>query len=194
MLSRLVDSSLVQTDESPAGEPRFRLLESIRAFGQDRLAANGEDMRTRSAHAAYFLELAEQMSVLLQSHGQSAQDAVTILSAEQPNFWSALAWFESQDHKIDLRRLAIALQDYWVISGDWAEGVHWLERASEFEDSQSPDYVHVLDRMGMMLVTMGDHSRAESTLQRALELARQIGDGVGPTCGAAGNVRSAARQ
>lgn len=173
LLSALVDSSLVQAEEWKTGELRFRLLETVREYGLQELVSNGEEDQVRAAHASYFLALAERMS--LEMHGPTVREAVTVLSSEQPNFWSALAWFESREDQSALRRLAVALQDYWVISGDWTEGVHWLERASEVEESLSPERVRVLGRMGMMLTTMGDHARAEPVLQEALSLARRVG-------------------
>ena len=179
MLSALVDSSLVQAEEWRTGEPRFRLLETVRAYGLKELAASGEEKRIRAAHAAYFLALAERMS--LNMTGPTVHEAAAVLASEQPNFWTALAWFDSQADKSDLRRLTTALQDYWVISGDWAEGVHWLGRASESEETPSEDHVRTLGQMGMMLITMGDHVRAESVLQRALRLARTINSMMG-TC------------
>jgi len=55
----LVDHSLLQAVEQPDGEPRFRMLETIREYGLEQLAASEEEEATRRAHAAYYLELAE---------------------------------------------------------------------------------------------------------------------------------------
>ena len=54
----LVDKSLLQ-QEAIHGEPRFRMLETIRAYGLECLTANGEARATWSAYAAYCLRLVE---------------------------------------------------------------------------------------------------------------------------------------
>ena len=68
LLTALVDKSLL----APTGsaEPRYRMLETIRAYGLDRLAEAGERDRLRAAHAAYFRDLAEAAEPLLQTRDQ----------------------------------------------------------------------------------------------------------------------------
>ena len=58
-LAALVDQSLLRQDESADGEPRFTMLETIREYALERLAASGEEEAIRQRHAAYFLALAE---------------------------------------------------------------------------------------------------------------------------------------
>ena len=59
-LLRLVDKSLVQAEERGGGVVRYRLLETLRHYGIERLAATGETPRMRRQHAGYYLVLAEQ--------------------------------------------------------------------------------------------------------------------------------------
>jgi predicted ATPase len=58
-MASLVDKSLVQQVEQKDGEVRFTMLETIREYGLDRLAASGEKEVTQRAHAAYCIVLAE---------------------------------------------------------------------------------------------------------------------------------------
>ncbi len=58
-VASLVDKSLLQQTGESAGEARFGMLETIREYGLERLAASGEEAATRRAHAAYFLVMAE---------------------------------------------------------------------------------------------------------------------------------------
>ena len=55
----LVDKSLIRQTESVPGEPRFRMLETIREFAVEQLATSGEEDRARQAHAHLFLVLVE---------------------------------------------------------------------------------------------------------------------------------------
>jgi predicted ATPase/DNA-binding SARP family transcriptional activator len=58
-LVSLVDKSLLRCEEGPEGEPRFTMLETIREYGQECLAASGEEAAIREQHARFFLSLAE---------------------------------------------------------------------------------------------------------------------------------------
>ena len=55
LLTRLVDKSLVVPDEK-AAEPRYRMLETIRQYGREKLAAANESERTSDRHLAFFAE------------------------------------------------------------------------------------------------------------------------------------------
>src|SRR5439155_6240486 len=59
LLSQLVDKSLVLVDKG-AGEPRYRLLETIRQYGRDRLIDAEEEEAVRERHRDWFLALAER--------------------------------------------------------------------------------------------------------------------------------------
>jgi predicted ATPase len=81
------------------------MLETIREFAQERLAARGEDNVVHEAHAAYFLGLAEQAKPHLYGAGQRVW--LRRLEAEHPNFRAALDVFAaSGDHEAHLRLAA----------------------------------------------------------------------------------------
>ena len=60
-LSTLIDNSLLRQEEQPDGEPRFTMLETIRAYALERLEASGEAEEIRRRHAEHFLAVAEQI-------------------------------------------------------------------------------------------------------------------------------------
>lgn len=64
-LSHLVDKSLVVTSEEGTGPGRFRLLETLRQYGQERLAEGGDADMTRRRHADYFLDLFQEVEASL---------------------------------------------------------------------------------------------------------------------------------
>lgn len=176
LIGGLVAKSLVLADDRQENVPRFRLLETIKEFARLELASHDELDSTAARHAGYFLDLAHRLSAELEARGPFVQQTVTALAVEQPNFWTALEWFESKGDEESLRRLALALQDYWTLSGDWDEGVHWLTRAAGANRSLSPERARTLGKMGMMLITMGKRQDAEPVLAEALEIARPSSD------------------
>jgi predicted ATPase/DNA-binding SARP family transcriptional activator len=87
LLSALADKSLL-TVRHGTGEPRYRMLEIIRAYGQERLAEAGEREEVRAEHARYFTRLAEAS----QDHLRGAQqlDWLARLAADQDNLHAAI--------------------------------------------------------------------------------------------------------
>ena len=126
-VAALVDQSLLQTaEEAPGGLSRYEMLETVREYALERLAASGEEGEVRDAHAAYFLGLAERASPLLSTEQQ--QTWLERLQVEQANLRIALARLEQQGDIGDALRLAAALWRFWHRRGSWAEGRSWLDR------------------------------------------------------------------
>ena len=80
-LDALVDHSLVQADLEVAGG-RYRLLETVRQYAAERLAATGEELALREIHAAHYLALAEELA----AHSDSA-DAPGWVGAAGARIW-----------------------------------------------------------------------------------------------------------
>src|SRR6185503_10274255 len=87
LLGRLVDASLVVADER-AGAMRYRLLETVRQYGAERLAAGGEERDVRLRHARWCLDLAERAEPELSGAGQAAWFAT--LELEHDNLRAGL--------------------------------------------------------------------------------------------------------
>ncbi|WP_131742299.1 ATP-binding protein, partial [Actinomadura roseirufa] len=133
VLSALVDKSLVTVhgDGAPGdagagdGGPRYRMLETIRAYGLERLAEAGEEERVRRAHAAHFVRLAETAEPRLYRADQLVW--LRRLSAEQDNGSAALRWaIAAGDAPLALRFCA-SLGWYWFLRGQLVDGAESLE-------------------------------------------------------------------
>ena len=91
MLSRLVDRHMVIVDDVHPGQPsRYRMLETLRQYAVEKLAAAGEGDEVAAAHVAYFRGLTDAAEWTLRGPGQ----AVTLrrLRDELPNLRAAFAW------------------------------------------------------------------------------------------------------
>jgi len=110
-LSALVDRSLVRQVESTDGEPRFVMLETIRAFALERLAASGEERALRSRHARYFHDLTEHGMVLL--CGPELPIWLRRQHADRANVRAALSWSLAGGDPALAVSIVGAVQSYW---------------------------------------------------------------------------------
>jgi tetratricopeptide (TPR) repeat protein len=120
LLPRLVDKSLVST----VGRGRYRMLETIRAYAVERLAASGLESTVRQQHASHYLAVAEEAAPKLRSAEQRAW--ADRLTAEQPNLRAASA------HCTDVETAwhwVATLQRFWDITGQHVEAQDWIARA-----------------------------------------------------------------
>ena len=119
-LSGLVDKSIIGADRShDDASPRYRMLETVRAYGLERLAEAGEETAARAAFIAYYLNLAETADPELRAANQ--RHWLRELAAEQDNMHAALRWaIASQDADTALR-LVRALGWYWMLRGQPGE-------------------------------------------------------------------------
>jgi predicted ATPase/DNA-binding CsgD family transcriptional regulator len=125
---RLVDCSLlVPPRAGPDGEARYLMLETLREYGQSRLAAADEQHAAASALAAYALEVAEQASARLETPDHE-QAAAAWLDAEDAAVHQGLAWAFDNDQATAFR-LALALAPWWYLRGRWVQGYALLRRA-----------------------------------------------------------------
>ena len=93
-IASLVDKSLLRQEEGVDGEPRFRMLETVREFGLERLEASDEGEALRERHAAYFRRVASQGAAGLR--GPDDIQWSTPLEVEHDNFRAALEWLIAQ--------------------------------------------------------------------------------------------------
>jgi predicted ATPase/transcriptional regulator with XRE-family HTH domain len=127
VIAGLVEANLVRAEDGLAGEPRFSLLETIREYGVDLLAASGQEALTRKRHTAWIVDLAEQAEPQLFRADQ--QTWWNRLEAERPNIRAALRWCEHSGDAERAQRLAGALWTFAWLRGHMREGQDWLQRA-----------------------------------------------------------------
>jgi predicted ATPase/DNA-binding winged helix-turn-helix (wHTH) protein len=174
-LSSLVDKNLVQRVEQTYDEPRFTMLQTIREYARERLAASGEESATRRAHAAYCLVLAEEGNPELPA--QERDLWLTRCELEIDNFRSSLDWlFEIRDLEWGLR-LCIALFRFWDMREHLTEGRTRLEAVLTLAgDQYSKQRAKVYIFLGALSTAQGDFSAAGRFLDQSLRLYEQLED------------------
>lgn len=121
LLATLVDRSLLQLTP---GAGRYRMLETIREYGADRLADTGV---TRDLAAAYFTELMARHEPQLRGAGQLT--AMRVIGAEYDNTLAALRHRCATHDSRGAITLALSLTWYWQMSGRQPDGAYWLGEA-----------------------------------------------------------------
>jgi tetratricopeptide (TPR) repeat protein len=127
LLGSLVDKSLLQ--ESGLGEVRYRMLETIREYGQERLAERGDLTAVREAHARYFAELVNEA----EPHLRRPEQLVWIarLNAERDNILAAMRHFGDQGEAQAALEMSVSMGWYWSLLGSHAEALTWITYALE---------------------------------------------------------------
>jgi predicted ATPase/transcriptional regulator with XRE-family HTH domain len=170
-ISELVEASLLQAEDRPGGEPRFSLLETIREYGVEQLAAKGEEEQTRERHAAWLLAVAEAAEPQLFQAEQ--QTWWSRLEAELPNIRAALAWFEQTGDAERAQRLAAALTPFNWMRGYLREGQDWLHRALAIPgETSAASHAWALCASGTLTWFRGDNEAARALAEQALALSR----------------------
>ncbi|MFI1091716.1 AfsR/SARP family transcriptional regulator [Streptomyces sp. NPDC020917] len=121
LVATLVDKSLVAVQQPDgSGRVRYRLLESIRAYGAERLAEAGETEAVQRAHIAHFLDVALTADPHLRTAAQL--EWLRRLSEDRDNFRAALHRSLDSGDIPDAMRLIAALSSYWLLRGVRYEG------------------------------------------------------------------------
>jgi predicted ATPase/DNA-binding CsgD family transcriptional regulator len=171
-VAALVDANLLRLEVRGDAEPRYLMLETVREFGLEQLAASGEEEATRQRHALWYLALAEEGETHLL--GPRGRQWCERLERELPNLRAALAWLlerESPQHGV---QLAGSLYSFWYVQGHLREGLRWLDQALARDTGVTPDsYAWALFAAGLLAWSHGEAERAEAFGQRGLALSRE---------------------
>ncbi len=169
VLARLADRSLLVVDAT-SSRSRYRMLETIRQFAAEELAASGELEVVRHRHLDHFLELVSQ-AWLLSEQDQVA--ALTLVETERENIYAAVDWALAAGRVDDALRLVGELWGYWTSRARFVEGRAITQRVV---DSVSEGCNPAAVAAGMFALSWleemhGDYAIAYDHAEQALELA-----------------------
>lgn len=157
-IQRLTEASLVSLDPEARGVSRYRLLETVRQYAADRLAAAGRTTEVRAAHARYFATVAETTPV----RGADQARGIARLDLELDNLRAAIETAIEAGDRVLERRLAAALWRYWQVRGHLAEAQTRLLAALEGGDGEDTDlYGRVLEGAGSVAWAIGDYAEGK---------------------------------
>jgi predicted ATPase len=181
-LAALVEASLLVAEESASGEPRYRMLETLREFAQEQLEGAAELAAVRDRHLVWCLALAEQAAPHLR--GAEQEQWLARLEAEHDNLRAAHGWAREHGEAELGLRLASALGRFWEVRGHWSEGRSWLEGLLAMADApeagvEAAVRASALNEAGTLARYQGDYARATALLEDGLAQSRSVEDNWG---------------
>ena len=172
-LTSLAEASVVDVRRGPAG-PRFRMLQTVRAFGRELLAASGEEEVVRRRHRDRCVRLVRAAAQDFLGPGQVA--AFDRLSAEHAELGAALEHcLAVPGEQTEGLRTAAELWLWWEARGRLGEGRRWLEAFLGAVPGPSPVRAHGLAVAGYLALVATDPEDAEPLLEEARALAGTVG-------------------
>jgi len=175
LLTQLVNKSLVTAEREQGEEARYRMLETIREYALERLAASGESETIRREHARFFLGLAQEA----EPHLTSAARGVWLerLKTEHDNLRAVLHWTRESGEALTGLQLAGVLLWFWYLLSYLSEGRSWLEGVlaqAAMLDAPAAR-AKALSSAGNLAWFQGDYTVARSMLEESIAISRASG-------------------
>ncbi len=164
-LARLADKSLIAL--VAAGEPRYRMLETLREYGAERLGTSLPAVRR--THARYFRDEIERLEPMLRSAGQLA--AFACIELERDNLLAALRFSIDSADADTAMRIAAGLGWYWLVNDSHAEAAAWCSAALAVPgttDAQTMAMVtglYLVNALAADTIPLADRAAIEATFR-----------------------------
>jgi predicted ATPase/class 3 adenylate cyclase len=175
-LGSLVDHSLVRRLEVPDREARFAMLDTIREFSTEQLAASGEEADIRNRHLEYMRNLAEEAETGVVLAGETPW--LSRLEREHDNLRGALDWAERAGVAGSGLRAAAAVWRFWQQRGHLSEARTRLQRLLALPGAEARDAVRAraLGALGSITYWQNDYAVMRTAYEEAVHIAREVGD------------------
>ena len=180
LLISLIDKSLVVLDGEAAGEARYRLLDTIREYAAERLAAAGEQAGLSLRHRDYILALVEDTALGMFNRGEPPWPVRRAIFrrgiAEYGNFRIALATCLALGHPQEGLRLCTGLRNMWVPHGDAREAATWFDRFLAGDEVSAQVRGRALACRAEIAFDLQEYDTLLRCAQESLELSRAHDD------------------
>ena len=179
VLASLVDKNLVRRLARAEGELRYGMFETIREFGLEQLAAAGDEVMARDAHATFYVGLAAEAAGWL----RRAEQVIWLdrLETEYDNIRAVFTWLRERGMVEQAAALAESLSDFWFIRGHHAEAGRQAEALLALPEltARTTGRAHALKIAASAIHVLGDPDRALLLYDEALSIFRERGDKAG---------------
>ncbi|MCB0256839.1 MAG: helix-turn-helix domain-containing protein [Anaerolineae bacterium] len=169
----LLERNLVQRETGLYGETRYAMLETVREFGLERLAASGETEIMRAWHAGCFVEIMEDANVADGNPRRTLQNR--LIDDDLYNLRSALAW--AVQHDVQMSLLLAAYLAYWYhLRGPYVEAIRLIDEVLALPGAATPTIprARLLHEAGIVLLYSGEIARAKTMVEDSLTISIQL--------------------
>jgi non-specific serine/threonine protein kinase len=174
VLDSLIDKSILLREEDH-GRVRFRMLETVRQFGEARLLAAGEMDRLRRRHRDWCAGVAARFAK--QWFGPGQMDLIYEVDDEHANLRQAFDFCASDpDETVVGLRMLTDINEYWILRGLMTEGRMWCAKLADLTPGDSPELAGALWTAAFFTLVQHDTVAYEAGLARAARVAERIGD------------------
>ena len=176
LLTRLVDQSLVVALHSEEGPVRYRLLETLRDYAEQRLTASGTRIRSTTATPRSSSSLPNARSRSCSALGGNSLNPP--LNESRTTSGTALRWLVIRNDAERAQSLAGSVARFWFFHGYFDEGSTWLAQVLSLDGAtRTAGRARSLHGAGTIAMMRGDVASAESALREALALWGELGNG-----------------
>ncbi|HEX8344602.1 MAG TPA: diguanylate cyclase [Actinoplanes sp.] len=173
-LDSLAAKSLLVCDHDPDGEPRYRMLETIRAYAAARLAER-DATPVRDRHLGYFLGLADAAADGMA--GPQQTEWVERIDRDHANLRAAAGWSLERGHPSSAGRICLGLWRYWRNGNHIGDGRQWFDRVlSAAPGPTGRERAALLYPAAVLAATQDDDDAATRYGRECLTLADTAGD------------------
>ncbi|MFF0525369.1 ATP-binding protein [Actinomadura nitritigenes] len=173
LLTGLVDKSIVQRADR-GGQVRYRMLDSLREYGVERLAAQGGETRLRRRCFDWYAGRLRVARAELAGAGQVGW--LAWFGSERANIRALLGHVLPTAEPATIRDAMEALGRLWMLHGMAGECRHWMDRLLETRDTTGEGWSAFLGVAALTMALQNDLDAAGELLDRALVQARAEGD------------------
>jgi predicted ATPase len=178
VVASLVDKSILIPEQGPV--VRYRLLDTIREYGRERLRETGEYTMLRRRHRDWYADFVARADA--DWVGPRQRDWLTRLDREHPNIRAALEFSLTEPGEAQTAlRMAAALHWYWFHLGVFGEGRHWLDHTLACDTGLTVERSRALYLASRLAGLQGDLAAASALVEEGRELAAQLGDAAART-------------
>lgn len=170
-LDRLAGKSLLVIEQDDQGaEPRYRMLETIRAYATARLDADADADGVRDRHRAFFVDLAVRAGAGMTGPDQARW--TERLDLDYENLRAAMRWSLARADAVNAAELCLGLWRYWRTGNHLREGRAWLEQVRAAGGLPDGSRCGVLYAAAVLATSQGEFTEAYRLAEESLALAR----------------------
>jgi non-specific serine/threonine protein kinase len=175
VVAGLIDKSILVRDDAGGAAARYRMLETLRDYGHEKLRGWGQHDRLRRRHRDWYTDLTQRFDADLINSRQV--DWIARLDRELPNLRAALQHSQADPDGAEAALAATAsLYRYWTGRGLHREGRFWLEQAMARPGQPSLTRVKAAFVRTVLAGHQGDLTAASTSAQHAREVATELGE------------------